>query len=175
MQSKTCTACNTKFYSLTSDGFVKYFHRDKSLKSGFKYICKKCRSIYKKKLYKANPPKREIKPLLSKFCIVCSKPFQTKIEKIEVCCKECADFKKRVSSKLYKRENKYRENIKKQKLKELQSASKRRYHYKEDEIKFIKENINIYSTLYIAKKLGRTKIAIWEKIRKLKMQSKGKL
>lgn len=175
MLSKTCTACNTNFYSLTSDGFVKYFHRDKSLKSGFKYDCKKCRSEYKKKLYIINPPKREKKPLLNKICIVCDKPFQTKIERVEVCCKECADFRKRVSSKLYKRENKYRENIKKQKLKELQSAEKRRYHYKKDEIGFIKENINIYSTSQIAKKLGRTTIAIWEKIRKLKMQSKGKL
>lgn len=95
MLSKTCTACNTKFYSLSSDGFVKYFHKQSARIDGFTSHCKKCISKYKKAYHLINPQKRERKILLDKNCIVCNKPFQTKIERVQACCKECSYIRKK--------------------------------------------------------------------------------
>lgn len=168
MLSKTCTACNTKFYSITPDGFIKFFHKQNTRLDGFANHCKKCMNKYKRAYRLKNPQQKNKKPLLDKNCIVCGSHFQTRRESTEACSKECSYTRRKARTRLKHRFNNYNEVVKSRRAKEIKSATKQRLHYTKEEIMYIKANMDIYPITRIAKKLNRTYYGVYFKVCELK-------
>lgn len=173
MIEKTCTLCAEKTTVQTIEDFSKYFFKDKKGKHKHNARCKKCCRIEKKKLYAKHPEKMNpnyTRKSHIKKCAVCDKDFLAREEKQLCCSDKCKKFKNKVRAKI--RYHKEKNQIKKDRLKEIKTAKTRYKHYSQEEKdKIIAYLDKDYTYGKIAKKLGRTSAGIGKVVRRIKIQN----
>lgn len=174
MLNKTCTICNTTYYSIKINDFAKHFHKEKLGKYGFQARCKNCRfeieiKPNREKRAEYDRSRRKKIALEQKSCIVCNKMFMPRNEDNNCCSIECTRFKKKVHNKLYMK-NKYRDLIKKARQAESKRENSKK-PYSKTELDYLIKNID-KSPFKIGIKLKRSTNAIRKKIALLKKASK---
>lgn len=168
MITKTCTKCDTKFYAIKTEHFIKHFPKRKASRDGFSYHCKKCTNEYKRLWQQKSGYKKKKKPLLDKECLVCSKPFQTRRETTTTCGKECSLYRKKVYIRLERRNSNYSQIVKKKRNADFKKSKKARKHYSQDELEVIKNLMDKMPITKIAKKINRPYYGTYSKVQEFK-------
>lgn len=154
--SKVCPRCESTYMFAE-----KHFHKNRLKKDGLASVCKKCKSeehIFYKSLKPSN-----LKVLNCKF-ENCKKIFTQKHALQEYCCVSCRDKANKWKNGKQEYYDKKNFNRRFKVKKELENATNKDKHWSIGDIELLfKLRFNKKSFKEIAKELGRTSNACWEK------------
>ena len=153
MLIKKCTGCDIEFKVKTPSQFKKYFHKSKTGLYGFCSCCKKCRKI------------TNFKPIK---CVMCPEIFTPTTIRQDTCSDYCKESKFKVLKRVRVKVKKKRNDLILEQQREKGFNKKRKYQdYEVNQILDLYYNQKVKIEV-IANSLGRTTIAIQDKLKRLK-------